>query len=70
MMSALVTTGLFTPYSVGAQEPVLMSHLQFADDTLLIGVKSWANVRVMKAVLLLFEVVSGLKVSFHKIMLF
>jgi hypothetical protein len=30
-------------------------HLQFADDTLLIGVKSWANVRALKAVLLLFE---------------
>jgi len=70
MMSAVVTTGLFTPYSIGAKEPVLVSHLQFADDTLLIGVKSWANVRAMKAVLLLFEVVSRLEVNFHKSMLF
>jgi hypothetical protein len=30
----------------------------------------WANVRAMKAVLLLFESVSGLKVNFHKSMLF
>ena len=70
MMSAVVTTGLFTPYSIGAHELVLVSHLQFADDTLLIGVKSWTNVRAMKAVMLLFEVVSGLKVNFHKSMLF
>ncbi|MCI11963.1 cysteine-rich receptor-like protein kinase, partial [Trifolium medium] len=30
-------------YSVGEQNPVSVSHLQFADDTLLLGVKSWAN---------------------------
>jgi len=47
-----------------------VSHLQFADDTLLIGVKSWANVRALRAVLLLFESISGLKVNFHKSMLF
>ncbi|XP_024626681.1 uncharacterized protein [Medicago truncatula] len=70
MMSTVVTNNIFTPYSVGAQVSVSVSHLQFADDTLLIGVKSWANVRAMKAVLLLFEAVSGLKVNFHKSMLF
>ncbi|XP_024626821.1 uncharacterized protein [Medicago truncatula] len=70
MMSAVVSNGLFTPYTVGTQVSVSVSHLQFADDTLLIGVKSWANVRAMKAVLLLFEAVSGLKVNFHKSMLF
>jgi len=35
----------------------------------LIGGKSWANVRALRAVLLLFELVSGLKVNFHKSML-
>ncbi|XP_024634465.1 uncharacterized protein [Medicago truncatula] len=70
MMTALVTNGMFTPYGVGAQDNVLVSHLQFADDTLLVGVKSWANVRAMRAVLLLFESISGLKVNFHKSMLF
>ncbi|MCI32708.1 RNA-directed DNA polymerase (Reverse transcriptase), partial [Trifolium medium] len=44
-------------------------HLQFADDTLLMGVKSGANVHARKAVLVLFEKVSGLKVNFHKSML-
>ncbi|GAU23785.1 hypothetical protein TSUD_26930 [Trifolium subterraneum] len=56
----------FTPYTVGAQNSVAISHLQFADDTLLVGVKSWANVRALRAVLILFERISGLKVNFHK----
>jgi hypothetical protein len=43
--------------------------LQFADDTLLMGAKSWANVRALRAVLGLFEVMSDLKVNFHKSML-
>ncbi|MCI49891.1 cytochrome P450, partial [Trifolium medium] len=56
-------------YSVGVAAPVVVSHLQFADDTLLVGVKSWANVRALRAFLVLFEAVSGLKVSFNKSML-
>ena len=46
-----------------------MTHLQFADDTLIIGEKRWLNVRSIRAVLLLLEEVSGLKVNFHKSML-
>ncbi|CAJ2641163.1 unnamed protein product, partial [Trifolium pratense] len=48
---------------------VSVSHLQFADDTLLLGVKSWANVRALRAVLVIFETMSGLKVNFNKSML-
>jgi hypothetical protein len=48
---------------------VSVSHLQFADDTLLLGTKSWANVRALRAVLLLFDRMSGLKVNFNKSML-
>jgi len=40
-----------------------VSHLQFAYDTLILGEKSWANVRV---ILHLFTAMSGLKVNFHK----
>jgi hypothetical protein len=47
----------------------LLHHLQFADDTLLIGTKSWANVRALRAVLTLFAEMSGLKVNFNKSML-
>ena len=70
MMNALVATGLFTAYKVGASGLVPISHLQFTDDTLLVGACSWANIRALKALLILFEASSGLKVSFHKSMLF
>jgi hypothetical protein len=69
MMRAVVHTNLFTGYTVGLETPTTVPHLQFADDTLLMGVKSWANVRAMRAVLVLFAAVSGLKVNFHKSML-
>jgi hypothetical protein len=51
---------------VGGNDSVVVSHLQFADDTLILGEKSWANIRVMRAVLFLFEALSGLKVNFSK----
>ncbi|MCI44076.1 RNA-directed DNA polymerase (Reverse transcriptase), partial [Trifolium medium] len=40
LMKAMVERNVFMGYSVGAQNPVSISHLQFTDDTLLIGVKS------------------------------
>ncbi|GAU13347.1 hypothetical protein TSUD_43010 [Trifolium subterraneum] len=70
MMTAMVSNNLFTPYAIGQRQEVKISHLQFADDTLLVGNKSWANVRALKAILLLFEATSGLKINFHKSMLF
>ena len=48
----------------------VVSHLQFADDTLIIAEKSWANARAMRAILMLFEAISGLKVNFTKSQLF
>ena len=65
-MKALIETNTFKGYKVGGANPVVVSHLQFADDTLLIGNKSWATVCAMGAGLVLFEVMSGLKVNFHK----
>jgi len=69
MMKVLVDVGLFSGYKVGAQNHISITHLQFVDDTLLIGERSWANIRALKALLLLFEATSGLKVNFQKIML-
>ncbi|MCI78648.1 cysteine-rich receptor-like protein kinase, partial [Trifolium medium] len=43
------------------QNTLTVSHLQFVDDTLLLGTKSWANVRALRAVLVLFETMSSLK---------
>jgi hypothetical protein len=69
MMRVMVEGNMFTGYSVGGQEAVTVSRLQFAYDTLLLGVKSWANVRALRAVLMLFDLMSDLKVDFHKSML-
>jgi hypothetical protein len=40
MMKAMVEGNRFSGYSVGGEDAVTMSHLQFADDTLLLGAKS------------------------------
>lgn len=54
---------------VGRDKTLSLSHLQFADDTLIIGEKCWSNVRSIMVVLLIFEHVSGLKVNFSKSLL-
>lgn len=69
VMKSLVVTGLFSGYHVGSNNGVSISHLQFVDDTLLLGDKSWANVRPMRVMLIIFEQVYGLMVSFNKSML-
>ena len=51
MMKAMVDQGLFKPYGVGTFGYVAIANLQFIDDTLLMGEKSWANIRVLKVVL-------------------
>lgn len=62
-----VSVGLFEGFKVWK---LSLSHLQFADDTLIIGRKCSQNVFAIKAVLQLFEVLSGLKVNFHKSQLY
>ena len=66
LMQSMSVNNLFRGYQVGTNDQVVVSHLQFADDTLILGEKSWANIRGMRAVLLLFEGLSGLKVNFSK----
>jgi len=64
---SLIEAGLFRGYYVGnGASAVCLSHLQFADDTLIIGEKCWFNVRSIRALLMNFEHVSGLKVNFNK----
>jgi hypothetical protein len=66
MMKVVVEKGLFQGYDMGPQGNITITHIEFTNDTLLVGTKSWANIRALKAVLLLFEVISRLKVNFHK----
>ena len=66
LMESLNLNDLFVGYTVGRSDVTVVSHLQFADDTLIMGVKSWANIRSMRVILLLFEALSGLKVNFSK----
>jgi hypothetical protein len=66
MMRVLVQTSIFTGYSIGSVSPAVISHLQFADDTLIMGVKSWANIHALWGVLVLFEAISVLKINFIK----
>jgi len=48
------------------KEGVVVSHVQYADDTLCIGEPTIENLWLLKAVLRGFEMTSGLKVNFHK----
>lgn len=54
---------------MGVENDFRVSHLQFADDTLIMGETSFANIRVIKANILLFELMPNLKVNFHNISL-
>jgi len=69
MMKSMYENNLFIGFGVGIPNQVVVSHLQFADDTLLLGEKSWENVHALHAVLSLFAGMSSLKVNFHKILL-
>ncbi|GKE70212.1 hypothetical protein Tco_1528284 [Tanacetum coccineum] len=47
-------------------KPVIISHLQFANDTLFIGQWSLANAKNLSSILTCFHLASGLKVNFNK----
>jgi hypothetical protein len=56
---------LFKGYAIGRGGPII-SHLQYADDTLCIGEASVDNLWTLKAMLRGFELASGLRVNFWK----
>jgi len=70
LMNAPMEDELFIEYSSCGSNNIYVSHFRFDDDTILLGVKSWANVRSLKVVFILFELISDLKVNFNKSMLF
>lgn len=49
-----------------AGDKVTVSHLQFADDTILLGKALAKNAKAMRSILRLLELASGLKVNFQK----
>jgi hypothetical protein len=64
-MRRAVEINRFKGFRVG-REGVVISHLQYAVDTLCIGEATLENLWTLKAILRSFEMVSGLKVNFWK----
>lgn len=66
MLKSAVEAGLCTGYGVGSNSELCILHLQLIDDTLIVGERSWGNVKALKANLILFELISRLKLNFHR----
>ncbi|KAK2454307.1 hypothetical protein QL285_001883 [Trifolium repens] len=65
LMRSAVEKSLFKGFHVGSGS-VVVSHLQYADDTICVGEASLENLWTLKAILRGFELASGLKVNFWK----
>ncbi|KAG7950083.1 hypothetical protein I3843_13G094100 [Carya illinoinensis] len=68
MLSALVVNRVITGFSIGTPNRgiINISHLLFADDTLIMCEADQRQVQALKALLFCFEAVSGLKVNLDK----
>ncbi|XP_058723629.1 uncharacterized protein LOC131595320 [Vicia villosa] len=64
IMRQAVGLGLFREFSMGNNANY--SLLQFADDTIIVGEASWANLWTLKSILHGFEMVSGLSINMAK----
>ncbi|XP_071712198.1 uncharacterized protein [Rutidosis leptorrhynchoides] len=60
-----VAKKMFSGVEVGADK-VVISHLQYADDTIFFGTWSESNVRSLLNLLKCFELTTGLKINYHK----
>lgn len=65
MMREDCEKNIFESYKVGMKK-IDISLLQYADDTIFVGDMTINNVMVVKSILRWFELVSELKVNFHK----
>ncbi|GLT52165.1 hypothetical protein SLA2020_255190 [Shorea laevis] len=65
LISKATEEGLFKGVTVGELE-LNITHLQFADDSIFFCEASAKNVWMIKCILRSFELLSGLKVNFHK----
>jgi hypothetical protein len=68
MLGAFTSRGLILGFSVGSseQDRLIVSHLLFVDDTLVFCGANASQIRHIGALLVCFEVVSGLKVNLSK----
>jgi hypothetical protein len=65
LMKRAVEINRFRGFKVGGSD-VVISHLQYADDTICVGEATIENLWTLKAILRGFEMASGLKVNFWK----
>jgi len=65
LMRTAISKNMFSSYQVGSQKEEI-NILQYADDTLFFGSATTANVRVLKSILRIFEMASGLKINYAK----
>jgi hypothetical protein len=68
MINAIMSRGLISGFSVGSRDQtrVVVSHLLFADDTLVFCGADESQIRNIGALLVCFEAVSGLKINLPK----
>jgi hypothetical protein len=68
MIGAITSRGLISGFSVGSRDQtrVVVSHLLFADDTLVFCGADVSQIRHIGALLVCFEAVSGLKINLPK----
>lgn len=67
LIRSTVDNGIFKEYVIsGRDQKVGVSHIQYADDTILVAEMSKPNVLAAKCILRVFEVMAELKVNFHK----
>ncbi|CAL5404505.1 unnamed protein product [Camellia sinensis] len=60
-----INLGILRGVHVGSKD-VLLSHLQFADDSILFSEADWDQMVLIKRILRCFEILSGLRINYHK----
>ncbi|CAL5380958.1 unnamed protein product [Camellia sinensis] len=65
LLSRAKEIGLVRGATVGPND-LAVSHLQFADDTILFCEADWSELITIKRILRCFEIISGLKINFQK----
>ncbi|GKV40773.1 hypothetical protein SLEP1_g48376 [Rubroshorea leprosula] len=65
IINSAVSKSLFNGVQVGSSN-ITISHLQFADDTILFGEANEQNIKAAKSIMRTFELVSGLKINYNK----